>query len=727
MKNQSVPAGTTTRGYLPFLPVNPEKVYQSIVDVVVAIDEQGVFRYVSSPCLSLFGYTDKEMTGASFLDFIHPDDVEKTVQMTSIRRHDCRTSHFENRYRKKDGSTVPIIWSGRWDQNDRLLYCVARDGTEKQEIENRLQKAQQIARMASYEFDIAANAYTSVSDTIFDIFGLDRRVHPVFTPELFWGSLHPDDRERVQNSLAEPGCFHTSTLEYRIIQPNGEVVYISRIREAVRGVEGKPLKYIGIMQDVTDRKISELALQQSEERFRSLVQNSGDMIAIIDPAGNYRFASDNVSTHLGYRVGDLVGKNAFDFIHADDTGWLAAALQEIQGKEAVTLAPFRFRDHLHRWRWVEVTVTNHQDNPAIGGMVVNSREVTEKKQKDDEMRKLSLIARETTNSVIIQDKGGRVLWVNNAFMQLTGYRLDECVGRLITEICDGPETDSETIRYVTEQVTRRQSFRVETLNYKKNGETYWSDVSCQPIVDEKGEVIQYFSIATDITERKQLEKQLEKERREQQIRVAAATLKTQEHERTVVSQELHDNVNQVLTTVKLYTEMCRDGVGNREEMLTKSISLLQNSIDEIRCLSKRLSAPSLGKIRLAESVKELTAAVGATNRFDVQLTCAGIEALDIAQDIHLAVYRILQEHLTNILKHAAAKRVAIRLEWRDGQLLLRVRDDGQGFDTGTKRCGIGITNMTTRAESLNGSLVIRSAPNEGCLLEVCLPCSVNGD
>lgn len=825
--------------------IDPLKVYAAIVDVVFAIDGKGIFQFVSPSCFQLFGYRAEEMTGASFLNFINPDDIEKTVQLVRERTHDCKTSNFENRYYHKNGTLIPITWSGRWDETDQLLYCVARDGSEKQVMEQRLHKAQQVAKLASYEFDVVNNCYTYTSDTIFELFGLDRQLYSTFTPELFWRLLHPDDVALVKGSVHQPEHFLSSTLQYRIIRPNGEVVYINRIREVVLDAGGKPLKNIGMLQDITERKIGELALQQREERFRSLVQHGSDLIGILDAQGTYIFVGDNVQEQLGYERDELKGKNALQYIHPDDAEMIGTALQKLMREKTISVGPYRFRNRQGEWRWVETTASNHLDNPVIGGLICNSRDVTDKKKQDDEnrmfqqkieeqnqmmvevleqmrdgfltvtlegtiiywnaeaerisgmckekalgnrlwdlypgieqtpyysvyeqllvspepvqevvyspfhlswvelrayrtqrgisvffrditkqitaeeeLRKLSLIASETNNPVIVQDAERKVKWVNRAFTDLSGYRFEECLGKFIGDICDGPETDIETLRYVREKIKLGEPFRIEAQNYKKNGEIYWSDVSCQPILDEKGEVVQYFSIATDITERKQLEKKLIKQQREQQIRVAAATLKAQEHERSVVSQELHDNVNQVLTTVKLYTEMCRDGIGNAKAIMDKSIRLLQESINEIRSLSKRLSAPSLGKIKLAESVKELIIAVGATDKFKITGDTSAIDNLEVNQDVHLAVYRILQEHLTNILKHAAASRVDVSLDVMMGYIHLRIRDNGKGFDTGKKTNGIGIQNMITRAESLKGTFTLTSAPDKGCIVTVSIP------
>lgn len=340
-----------------------------------------------------------------------------------------------------------------------------------------------------------------------------------------------------------------------------------------------------------------------------------------------------------------------------------------------------------------------------------------RQEQDEELFRLSMVAKETISAVVITDADRKTLWVNDAFTRMTGYLPEEIIGKTPASLLEGPGTDPNTVRKILQAYSNKEPFHVEILNFKKDGTPFWSELHVQPLFNKNGEVYQFFSIRNDITQRKQLEKQLEEER----LKTTKAVIAAQERERGIVSQELHDNVNQVLTTVKLYTEICRDGLGNTKEIMDKSIKLLQDSINEIRSLSKRLSAPSIGNINLSESVRELIDAIRATNRFEVFLDTTGIDGLELDHEIHLGIYRILQEHLTNILKHAKASEVKILLDFIDGKISLMVYDNGLGFDPKKKSNGIGITNMKTRAESLNGSLTFDSTPGHGCRLTIVLP------
>lgn len=224
--------------------------------------------------------------------------------------------------------------------------------------------------------------------------------------------------------------------------------------------------------------------------------------------------------------------------------------------------------------------------------------------------------------------------------------------------------------------------------------------------------------ARDITDRIKLQNKLDQELSNRQKQITAAVIETQEKERAQLGLELHDNVNQVLTTIKLYNEMLLEGMGDQKEILNRSVKHLQNCINEIRSISKRLSAPTLGKISLDDSIKELVDSVNLTGRVSIMYYVDGINDCVISQDLHLAIYRIIQEHLNNILKYAEADLVSIELSFSNKTLSLAITDEGIGFDVHKKSAGIGLTNMRSRAEHMGGVLKIESEPGSGTSLFV---------
>jgi two-component system, NarL family, sensor kinase len=309
--------------------------------------------------------------------------------------------------------------------------------------------------------------------------------------------------------------------------------------------------------------------------------------------------------------------------------------------------------------------------------------------------------------------------INKSFTQVTGLEKEQVLGFPIEQVM--PESSHELVRTKYNQAIQTG----EVIDYvevamhpagQKVGE-----IRVIPVKDSSGNVIKLVCIANDITEKRSLQKQLDAERDDFNNRITAAAVKGQEKERSNVSRELHDNVNQVLTTIKLYIELCISKSIDSKEILPKCANLLNETINEIRDLSKRLSAPSLGDIGLNETLRELCESVEVTKKVRIKLDTTAVECNHIDSDLHLAVYRIAQEQLTNILKHANSKKVLMKLEVNDAMLRLTIRDYGKGFDMSSTRAGIGLTNIRSRAEMLNGSVDISSEIGKGSTVVAEIP------
>jgi PAS domain S-box-containing protein len=724
MKVQSLAVPAVNRTISTLSPIDPLKLLQSIVDVIFVIDEKGYFQYVSPSCYQLLGYEPSEITGKSFIQFISPDDIEKTIRIVKQATHDCRTSNFENRYIHKDGSIIPIIWSGRWDENERLLFCTARDGSEKYEVEHRLQKAQKMARVANYEFDVINNTYTYTSDTLFEIFGLDRSVYPEFTSELFWTLVHPDDLSFVRQTILQQDLINNSQHEYRIIRPNGKIVYISRHREIVRDEEGNPVKTIGTLQDITIQKTGELAVQQSEIRFRSLVENGNDLVGIIDETGMYIFVGMNVKTHLGFDAQEMIGRNALEFIHPDDISGIAEVLVQIKDEQTINILPFRFINNKGEYRWVETTISNHLGNPAIGGFVINSKDITEKKLKDDALRlseqRFKALVHNGSDLIVIIDDKGSFNYISDNVKSVLGYIPEEMIGKNALEFLHPEDIEKASFEIQTLLHGNQTPKGVQHRFRNKNGQWVWMESKGSNHLNNetlKGILVN----SRNINDRVQLQERLNQELMNKQKEITSAVIKAQEAERSQLGLELHDNVNQILTTVKLYNEMYLTGYLHDKELLVKSTQYTQDCINEIRNISKRLSAPTLGKISLKDSIKDLINTINLTKRFEIIYLPHGIDHYAASEDLHLSLYRIVQESLNNIIKYSDAQVASVEIIRQDSSLILKICDTGKGFDTTTKRGGIGITNMKTRAENLNASFRLTSAPGRGCQIEICFP------
>jgi signal transduction histidine kinase len=208
----------------------------------------------------------------------------------------------------------------------------------------------------------------------------------------------------------------------------------------------------------------------------------------------------------------------------------------------------------------------------------------------------------------------------------------------------------------------------------------------------------------------------EKERYERLL--TEQMIAVQEREREWIGREMHDNVSQVLTTVKLYLE-----TASRQEdnpLISRSMQLINSSISEIRNLSHQLTAPTLGTRSLIDSINALIEMVGFSTpllfEFDHRKFC-----VPLVMSQKIALYRILQEQLNNIIKHAEATRILIVLTQKADNIILTIRDNGKGFDSKVKSTGMGLNSITSRAKVFGGTVHLDTAPQKGCRLTVTVP------
>jgi two-component system sensor histidine kinase UhpB len=193
-------------------------------------------------------------------------------------------------------------------------------------------------------------------------------------------------------------------------------------------------------------------------------------------------------------------------------------------------------------------------------------------------------------------------------------------------------------------------------------------------------------------------------------------------ERNGLGRELHDNINQILSVIKMYLGMARTGDGIQEVLIDKSYAYVNEAIGEIRKLSHSLVAPTLGDIGLKEALEELTRDTNYLKNLQVKFDIdESYNENGMDENKKLMFYRIVQEQLNNIIKYAAATKVVLTMRVDSDQLHLSVADNGVGFDTSRKAYGIGFRNINSRIEFYSGHMNVISAPGCGCTLEVTIP------
>ncbi|HLP38309.1 PAS domain-containing sensor histidine kinase [Lacibacter sp.] len=277
------------------------------------------------------------------------------------------------------------------------------------------------------------------------------------------------------------------------------------------------------------------------------------------------------------------------------------------------------------------------------------------------------------------------------------------------------------VNYCAQSTSEGKSHQFEYRMIAADGRILWlRDIVA--VIMENGKPARLSGIMVDITEQRQLEKNLQEKELSQQKLITEITILAQEKERNELGLELHDNINQLLSVVKLYLGVAKTEKTFNEDIIERSYLHLEEAMQDIRKLSHSLVAPSLGHDGLKEALEDLAESVQEPNKLSVQLLVdEDYEALQVDKNKELMLYRIVQEQLNNILKYAKATEVTIRLQQQNDHLILFIRDNGVGFDIHQQGNGIGLKNINSRVNFYSGKMHLASAPGEGCTLEVSIP------
>jgi len=220
-----------------------------------------------------------------------------------------------------------------------------------------------------------------------------------------------------------------------------------------------------------------------------------------------------------------------------------------------------------------------------------------------------------------------------------------------------------------------------------------------------------------------MEQKLEEARILKQKEIAEAVIIAQEKERHDISRELHDNINQQLTVAMMYIASAEKKQEGGSEILKQSASFILNAIEEIRSLTKNLVTPLIKDFGLVKAIESALEDVSMLQKLHISFNADSFYEADIQYDFKLSVFRIIQEQLNNVLKHASASHLTIELGRESNQIILFISDDGIGFDQSTQKEGIGIYNISSRVELFDGIMNILSAPNKGCSIYIEFPIS----
>jgi PAS domain S-box-containing protein len=696
------------------------KIMRSSLDVICTITKEGIFRQVSHAAKDIWGYEPEELCGRFFLNYVYAEDQAATSEMATRVLSGTDIHDFENRYLSKDGRLVEMVWSAGWDTEYQLAFCVGRDATEKKKTEQKIQEsekllneAQRLAKMGSWNFDFRKDKLTW-SDPLYDVFGVDKNIFQE-THGSFVDLIVEEDREfavRTSKHAQETG--ESFNIEYRIKTPAGEERVIEEFGFSEKDETGHILRLFGTAQDITARKKAEELLKQSEEKYKYLFENNPspmilwdfDTFSIID-------CNEEALMMYGYTREEFLGLSIRDIRPASDVELINRFYGNADLYGRIQKGVWRHKKKNGELMFVDISghMMDYTERKTVLVQVIDitARLEAERKLSESEKKYNDLFRLNPQPLLIIDLTTKHFVQVNHAATAHYGFTEAEFRKMTIDDLKVKLDTDKAEV--AGEQGKKRKDpYSGRHRHLKKNGEVIDVDIYSSPIT-LKG-IKHRFIIAIDITEKIRFDQEITK-----------AIIRTQEVERYEVGAELHDNVCQILAASQMSLSMIKNvNEDRRKFFLEKTTDYIGMATDAVRKLSHRLAPAFQHDTTLQSSIEKLLENFNLDNQYHIDLHfSSSVDTTPVNQEIQLNIYRILQEQLRNIRKHAEARSINIDVSVRKKNLILITTDDGKGFDTSVAGKGIGLANITRRVEIMNGSIDIHSAPGQGCTITISIP------
>ena len=512
-----------------------EERYRLVVEnanEAIVVLQDGLVKFTNPKGAELVGQSGGELTPTPFLEFIHPDDRQMMMD-NHVRRLAGKDvpSSYTFRMIDKEGNTkwiqinaVLLDWEGK-----PAVLSLLNDITDRTRADEALKASEEKFRaLAENSSDMIvllnkSGVISYESPAAGRLLGLSPEARIGERP---FERVHPEDLPKATDAFGQlmrnPGAGPGRIDELRLQHRDGSWRTMEATGSAIvrdGDVEG----IVVTLHDVTERKNAEEALRASEERFRTLIEKATDAIAILDGNGKLLYESRSMERITGYRLEDWLGKPMGDWLlHPDDIAAIASTLERLLSHPEPTSEDIRvrFKHKDGSWHFLEGTVRNLLHDPSVNGIVVNYRDVTERKRAEEALQaseiRYRLLAENASDVIFTSDLAMKLTYVSPSVMQLTGYAPEETMS-LNIDSWVAPASREFVLKSFSWALSKAKSgidlppaLRTATLEMsKKDGGTVWAEIKIDFLRDEGGQPMGILGVARDITDRRIAEMELE--------------------------------------------------------------------------------------------------------------------------------------------------------------------------------------------------------------------------
>ena len=708
-----------------------EQKYRDIFDNAL----EGIFQtspegrfVVANPALArMFGFDSpeeliRERADISKQHYVDPkrrEEFKRLLEVTGI------VHHFDYEAYRKDGSRIWVSANVRAvrDETGKLLCYegIAKDITERKRAEEALRESEERyrelfenAKDATYVHDLSGR-YTSVNRAAEKLTGHSREE---IVGRRFTDFVPPEQIEVISEQLCRKLVDEgETTYETEVIARDGSRVPVE-VSSHLIYQNGVSVGVQGTARDITERKRAEELLRIKEQRFRSLIENSSDAIALFSANGQVLYASPSTPTVIGFAPEQLLRFTVFELVHPEDQKAFAECFTTLLKAPGMRMnLQVRVRHKDGSWRWLEGTLTNLLEQPDIGAIVNNYRDITERRRAEDDLRQQKEILQKIFDHIPVMIRlagpDGDVQLVNREYERTMGWSLEELQKKNLNIFELYPDRQEQQV--ILDRIVTAKGGWADFKTKVRDGriiDTSWTTIHLSAGMN--------LGIGQDISERKRAEEMLQSYSRQ--------LIEAQESERQHIARELHDQIGQVLTAVRINLQTIWNScdVPASRSLIDEGIAVIDKALEQVRDLSFELRPSLLDDLGLSAALRWCADRFAHRTMIQTRSTISLQDRMRLKPELETACYRIVQEALTNVARHARARNVAINLGTLNREIFLSIKDDGIGFDApfpkdGSSPIRLGLRGMRERALALGGRLEIESASSVGTEIRAYFP------
>ena len=611
---------------------------------------------------------------------------------------------------------------------------VTRDITQRKAGEEELQRSNDRFLMitsttndAVWEWDMETGALWS-NENHQQLYGLTIN-DPVQAVDQWIEKMHPDDRDTILRNRDDVLASQTNTFisEYRFKKTNGDYMNIFDRCYILRNTEGKPIRMTGSMMDITERKKAEEIISRSNERFELIAKTTNDAIWETDLETQRAWGNEMHQRLYGLTLADPVpDHNQWkQRIHPHEREQIIKSLEEaVHSKENILVTEYRFLNGNNEWINIyDRTYILRDEKGKSVRMIGSMTDISGRKKAEEALQqseeKYRTLVEQASDGIFISDKSGNFYIVNSAGSKMTGYSVEELMHMNIYDLAEPEDLKSNPFHF--EEMMNEKGTTTERKMLRKDGTVTDVEVSAKFLSDRR-----FLAFVKDITNRKKADEELKASY--QSIRTLTSHLQNiREEERTHIAREIHDELGQQLTVLKMDLSWLNKKVYHLADEAVKLrmndiLSMLNETVNTVRRISSDLRPSLLDDLGLEVAVEwqlnEFEKRSGIKTSFTTDKT-----GVKLSKDITIGLFRILQESITNVARHAEATEVNVSLQWISNTVILQITDNGIGFESEVikSKKTLGILGMQERTVMMGGEYKIKSVTGGGTTVEVIIP------